>query len=398
MQGVVVVADGPGVPTADPVAAARAVGVDDGTLVLGWVVDRPPWIDALGAWRSVTYQPANSLATPTREGRVRYLPVRLASMPSLLAGPLAPSVVIVPGVARGAGFVFAESVGYSDTAARRAPAVIVQVVEAPDCGTPAIEGNIVQVLDGGRRAPPPPDREPSSVEQRIAQAAAALVPEGATLQYGLGRLPEAVVRAVSTPVAVISGLVTDAVADLAERDLLVGEVLASYVWARRGADLAADGRLRVVGIEELHRSQRMASTPRFVAVNAALEVGLDGAVNVERVGSRLVAGIGGHADYCAAASQSSGGLSMVVLSSTHGERSSIVPVPTVVSTPRSDVHVVVTEHGVADLRGLDETERAEALVGIADPVHRSDLKGSISARRERPPPPSRTVFPRRTSG
>jgi acyl-CoA hydrolase len=87
-----------------------------------------------------------------------------------------------------------------------------------------------------------------------------------------------------------------------------------------------------------------------------------------------VAGIGGHADYCAAAAQSPGGLSMIVLPSAHGERSSIVPAPTVVSTARSDVHVVVTEHGAADLRGLDEEERAEALIAVADPAHRAALR------------------------
>ena len=124
----------------------------------------------------------------------------------------------------------------------------------------------------------------------------------------------------------------------------------------------------------------MAATPRFVAVNTALEVGLDGAVNVERVGPRLVAGIGGHADYCAAAAQSPGGLSIVVLASTHGDRSSIVPAPTVVSTPRCDVHVVVTEHGVADLRGKGEEARVEALLAVADPAHRGELEQAARQR------------------
>ena len=199
---------------------------------------------------------------------------------------------------------------------------MVQLADFPDLGGPAIEGLGAAGVDGGERALPPPDREGTPLDRRIAEAAAALVPEGATVQYGLGRLPEAVVRSLSVPVAVVSGLVTDALADLADAGLLVGTALASYGWARRAAALVADGRLRMVGLEELHRGQRMASTPRFVAVNTALEVGLDGAVNVERVGPRLVAGIGGHADYCAAAAQSPGGLSLIVLPSTHGERSS----------------------------------------------------------------------------
>lgn len=374
MPGLVVVGDGPGTPVVDPSVAGRAAGVDEPSLLLGWVVDRRPWIDLLGPTRAMTYQPANALAEVARAGRIRYLPVRLASIPALLAGPLAPDVAVVTGVARGSGFAFADCVGYSDTAARRAGAVVVQVADGPDLGGPLIEGPVAHVLDGGERAEPPPARDAGPLDRQIAEAAAALVPEGATVQYGLGRLPEAVIRSLSVPVAVVSGLVTDALGDLADRGLLVGEALASYVWARRAADLVADGRLRLVGLEELHRGQRMASTPRFVAVNAALEVGLDGAVNVERIGSRLVAGIGGHADYCAAAARSPGGLSLAVLASTHGERSSIVSAPTVVSTARSDVHVVVTEHGVADLRGLDEEERAEALIAVADPAHRAALR------------------------
>jgi acyl-CoA hydrolase len=201
-----------------------------------------------------------------------------------------------------------------------------------------------------------------------------MVPPGATIQYGLGKLPEAVVQAVANPVSVVSGLVTDAVCGLAERDLLVGQVLACYAWGHGASALAQAGGIRPVGIEELHRDHRLAATPRFVAINTALEVGLDGSVNVERAGSRLVAGIGGHADYCAAASQSEGGLSIIVLPSTHRGRSSIVAVPSVVSTARADVCVVVTEHGVADLRALDEEGRRRALLAIADPAHRDELE------------------------
>jgi acetyl-CoA hydrolase len=103
-------------------------------------------------------------------------------------------------------------------------------------------------------------------------------------------------------------------------------------------------------------------------------VGLDGAVNVERVGGRVVAGPGGHPDFAAGASRSPGGLSIVALPSTAGGRSTIVAVPEVVSTPRTDVDVVVTEHGVADLRHLDDRERAARLIAVAAPEHRDELR------------------------
>ncbi|HUZ09600.1 MAG TPA: acetyl-CoA hydrolase/transferase C-terminal domain-containing protein [Acidimicrobiales bacterium] len=375
MRPVVVVSDGPGTPSLDPVAAARRAGVDDGILFLGWMVDDRSWIRNLGTWPAVSYQPVSGLAAAAKAGHVEYLPARLASIPALLNGPFAPAVAVVPGVRRGSGFAFTENVGYADTAVRLAESVIVEVVDGPDMGAPPIAGKVVEVLDGGPGPVPPSPRTPSETDRRIAAMAAAMVPEGATVQYGLGRLPEAVVRSIDRRVSVISGLVTDAVLDLHDRGLLVGQPLTSYVWG--GDDLLGmvhEGRIRPVGIEELHRGGRLASTPRFVSINAALEVGLDGAVNIERAGSRSIAGIGGHADYCEAATRSPGGISLVVLPSTHGGRSSIVTAPSVVSTPRVDVHVVVTEHGIADLRGLGESARRRALLAIADPAHRPQLE------------------------
>ncbi|HEX5587302.1 MAG TPA: acetyl-CoA hydrolase/transferase C-terminal domain-containing protein, partial [Acidimicrobiia bacterium] len=108
----------------------------------------------------------------------------------------------------------------------------------------------------------------------------------------------------------------------------------------------------------------------------ALQVGLDGSVNVERVGGRLITGIGGHPDFSAGASGSTGGLSLIALrSTTRGGTSTIVATPEVVSTPRCDIEVVVTEHGIADLRGADDDERARRLVAVAAPEHRSSLSG-----------------------
>jgi acyl-CoA hydrolase len=127
-------------------------------------------------------------------------------------------------------------------------------------------------------------------------------------------------------------------------------------------------------VEESHDLGRVAAIERFIGCNTALQVGLDGSVNVERVGGRLVAGIGGHADFCAAATRSCGGLSIVALrSTTKRGASTIVPRVEVVSTPRCDVEIVITEHGIADLRGVGDHERAHRLTMIAAPEHRDAL-------------------------
>ena len=201
--------------------------------------------------------------------------------------------------------------------------------------------------------------------------AAGLVPEGATIQWGPGVIGASVVAALNNPVRVRSGLVTDELCALARRGLLVGTAEAAYIWG--GPDLRAmveDGSLVLRGVETVHDVTAISATIRFVAINTALQVGLDGAVKLESVGGRVVAGPGGHPDFSAGASRSPGGLSVVALPATAGRVSTIVGRPDVVSTPRTDVDVVVTEHGVADLRGLDDAERADRLIAVAAPEHR----------------------------
>ena len=131
--------------------------------------------------------------------------------------------------------------------------------------------------------------------------------------------------------------------------------------------------MRLAPLEETHDVARLTAIPQFVALNTALQVGLDGAVNVERIGGDVVGGVGGHPDFARGASACPDGLSVVLLRSQHRGRSTIVPTPEVITTARTDVDLVVTEHGVADLRGRSDVERARLLVEIAHPDHRDGL-------------------------
>jgi acyl-CoA hydrolase len=168
--------------------------------------------------------------------------------------------------------------------------------------------------------------------------------------------------------------VTDALVRLERRGLLLDRAETTYAWGGDGlAALSAAGRLRVIPSDQSHDIDRLAGFEQFTAVNSALEVGLDGAVNVEILDGRPVSGIGGHADFCAAAARSEGGLSIVALTATRRGRSTIVPAVEKVSTPAADVHLVVTEHGVADLRGVDAAERRRRLVAVSAPDFRDQL-------------------------
>jgi acyl-CoA hydrolase len=115
-----------------------------------------------------------------------------------------------------------------------------------------------------------------------------------------------------------------------------------------------------------------------VGCNTALQVGLDGSVNVEKVGGRFIASVGGHADFCEGATRSKGGVSIIaVRSTTANGTSTIVPVVEVVSTPSDTIQIVITEHGIAEIAGTDPTERARRLIAIAAPEHRAGLTKAI---------------------
>jgi len=213
-----------------------------------------------------------------------------------------------------------------------------------------------------------------------------ILPEKPTLQFGPGGVADAIAAALDQPVRIWSGLVTDAVAALDQRGLLLGSATTAYVWGGPPvARLAAEGKLRLMALEETHDLTMVSGFERFVACNTALQIGLDGAVNVERIRGRWVAGIGGHADFCTAAVRSVGGVSVVALrSTTRDGASTIVPQVDVTSTPRADVEVVVTEHGIADLRGVDDAERASRLAQIAAPEHRASLQAAAKTLQEVP--------------
>jgi len=225
----------------------------------------------------------------------------------------------------------------------------------------------------------------------IAQHIAGLIPDGATLQVGLGKTPAALMAAICDRRALRlhSGMFGDGVMALAQNGALdpgfdhracvfVGSQ-ALYDWA------AEQSCLRVAGCEVTHGAAILAGLDAFFAVNSAVEVDLFGQCALEHAAGRAISGAGGAPDFARAAIQSPGGRSIVALPATaaSGARSRIVAklgAPAVCTLPRTDVQTVVTEYGVADLRGLDVNERAAALIRVAAPVFQDGLIAAWSAR------------------
>ncbi|GHF67184.1 acetyl-CoA hydrolase/transferase family protein [Seohaeicola zhoushanensis] len=223
---------------------------------------------------------------------------------------------------------------------------------------------------------------PDAQARAIAGHIAAFITDGAALQVGLGRVPDALLMALTDRrgLRMQSGMISDSVRALHEADALDPDWMhmscvhvgssAHYDWMRKRSGFA------VLGCDVTHDPGRLYRSDGLVAVNGALEVDLFGQANLEHAGTRRVSSVGGAADFSRAASLDPRGISVVGLPSDlrKGTVSRIVPRLSVpASLPRHDIDVVVTEHGSADLRGLGPEERADRLIAIAAPDHRPAL-------------------------
>lgn len=360
----IVLADGPDGADFVPQMLADAGRLGDALVVVGWLPGTRPWTERLAGARAL--MGGYGVRDAIRGGRAEYVPVRLSAVPRYLAQLPRPIVTVVRGRPVGGGFVCGPSVGWAPAAAALADAVVVEVdSEAPEIAAPRITGEVVATVEGTATRVPPAWPPPDAVDRTIAAHIADLLGDEPTIQFGPGSLLDAVVRHADRPVRVFSGLATDAVAALADQGRLLTPAVAGYLWGSDDLiELAREGGLELARVEDTHDVRRLSELPRLIALNTALQVGLDGSVNVERSRGDVVGGVGGHPDFARGASACPGGLSVVAVRSQHRGTSNVVEVPEVVTTARTDVDVVVTEHGVADLRGCSDDARAARLRAI----------------------------------
>jgi threonine dehydrogenase-like Zn-dependent dehydrogenase len=212
-----------------------------------------------------------------------------------------------------------------------------------------------------------------------------LLPPDATLQFGPGGIGEAIANSLTEPVRIGPWY-----RFMARSTQPAAAPVTAYTW---GGELRRPpaGLLDLCSISRTHDLTQVSAIPRFVGCNTALQIGLDGAVNLERVNGKVITSVGGHADFCVAASRSVGGMSIVSVRATNAKGdSTIVPTVEVVSTQRSDIGLVITEHGIAD-RGVDDAERARRLIAWEHPntarcsAAQGTIESSSLVRIERPP-------------
>jgi acyl-CoA hydrolase len=235
-----------------------------------------------------------------------------------------------------------------------------------------------------------PSASIGDLERRIAANVEHYIPDRATLQVGYGAIPEAIIATLKSrrDLGVHSGMVGDSLVDLVE----CGAVTNAFKGTDAGVSIAGvlfgtDERLyrfahgnpmlRLCPISVTHSQEVLSRLSSFVSVNSALEVDITGQVNAESVRGDYIGAVGGQVDYVRAAGRSTGGASIIALSSSAkgGGASRIVSrLSGPVTTPRSDVDIVATEHGAVRLKGLTFSERIRALIQIAAPQHREQLE------------------------
>jgi acyl-CoA hydrolase len=373
------------------------------TLMGGLLLGEYPFLrqEYAGAFRWATWQLMPPAVPAWERGQAEFVPARYFDAVSLFGrgGPWAPDAVIVhtsPPDRHGY-LSLGVSVSYPLPAAREAPLVIAQV----NPRMPRTLGNAFlhrSQIDCWAEVPSPlieyAPAAVGAVERRIAARVAGLIPDGATIQIGVGSIPQAIVEALGDRRDLgVHSLLVDHMLPLIEKGVITnirktlhpGRMdICEIMGTRRLFDFVHDNAL--VNMEPsdfVHDPQVVGRIRDFVSINSALEVDLAGQVNAESVGPRQLTGIGGQFDFVLGASRASGGVAIIALPSKGkgGAVSRIVArlaEGAGVTTPRYLADWVVTEHGAARLKGLSTGARARALIGLADPEVREKLERGLA--------------------
>jgi 4-hydroxybutyrate CoA-transferase len=336
------------------------------------------------------------------EGRADYVPVFLSEVPSLFRSgilPLDVALVHVSPPDRHGFCSLGVSVDVACAAVQTARTVIAQV--NPRMPRSHGDGLIhVDAIDSMVEVDEPiyelPPQELSDMERALGRHCAELVDDGATLQLGIGAIPQATLAALGDHhrLGIHTEMISDGVVDLVEKGVITGEakrvnpgkIVAGFaLGSRRLYDFIDDNPLvAMLDMAYVNDTEVIRRNPKVTAINSAIEVDITGQVCADSIGDRQYSGVGGQMDFIRGAALSEGGRPIIALPSvTSSGESRIVsmlkPAAGVVTT-RAHVHFVVTEHGIADLFGKNLRQRAAALIAVAHPSHRDALAAEARRR------------------
>ena len=342
---------------------------------------------------------SDTVRRAVNEGRADFTPCFLSEIPGLFKHgnlPLDVALIQVSPPDEHGFCSLGVEVGVTKTAAQSAKIVIAEVnPHMPrTLGDAFIHvSKLDYIVQVDYELPETPMGETSELSTRIAKHIAGLIPDGATLQMGIGGIPDAVLAQLTSHshLGVHTELFSDGIIELVEKGIVDGErkslhpgkIIAGFMLGtKRLYNFVNDN-----PIVEMHPTEYVndpfiiAQNDRMVAINSAIEIDLTGQVCSDSIGPRFYSGVGGQVDFIYGASRSKGGIPIIAMPSMatiKGERVSKI-VPTIkpgggVVTTRNHVRFVVTEHGVADLYAKTIRQRARALIAIAEPEFRAQLE------------------------
>ncbi len=332
-----------------------------------------------------------------QSGRADFVPIFLSEIPRLFRDgslPLDVALIQVSPPDEHGFCSFGCEVGCTKPAAQAAKIVIAEVNRR----MPRVLGDsfihlskLNYVVEVDYVLPEAPQAGSTEAHRQIGKWIAEMIPDGATLQLGIGSIPDAVLAQVGDKhdLGVHTELFSDGVIDLVERGVITndkktlhpGKIIAGFLFgSQRLYDFAQDN-----AMIELHPSDYVndpfviAQNDNMIAINSAIQVDLSGQVCADSIGPAIYSGVGGQVDFVRGAARSRGGKPIIALpaAAKDGQVSRIVtqlkPGAGVV-TSRGDVHYVVTEYGVAALYGKSIRERVQAMIQIAAPQFREELE------------------------
>lgn len=335
-------------------------------------------------------------------GRGDYVPIFLSEIPILFRKNILPIDVALVQVSEPDKHGYCSlgtSVDIAAAAVKSAKTVIAQV----NPRMPRTHGDGIvhisafnAVVQGEQELPEVVCSAPTEIASRIASHCAELVDNGATLQVGIGAIPDAVLRSLTNhrQLGVHTEMFSDALIPLIQQGIVTnehkrkhrGKTVSSFlVGSRKLYDFVDDNpSIAVLGIDYVNDTAVIRTNPKVTAINSAIEVDITGQVCSDSIGTYHYSGVGGQMDFMRGAALSEGGKPIIALpSATSKGESRIVsflkPGAGVVTT-RAHAHYVVTEYGVAYLYGQNMRQRAKALIQIAHPNHREALEKAAFER------------------
>jgi 4-hydroxybutyrate CoA-transferase len=337
---------------------------------------------------------APELRAGLEAGRVEFLPMQMRAAYEFLGAQRFDVVFTQVAYDRDGQLRFGPNVDFIEAALEGAGCVVAELNRAfvAPAGAPRIDSSrIDHLVESNRALGGLPPAATDTAAREIGRIVASLIPDGACLQTGIGAIPAAILGALGdkNDLGLHSGLIDDAGRELIDQGVITGarkmidanvHVVGMGIGGAGLFDwLAETPSVVLKGANYTHEVAVIAQLERFISINSAVEVDLLGQVNAEFAAGRQISGTGGSVDFMRAAKSSPGGRSIIAMTATAGggRFSRIVAGVPVVTALRTDVDIVVTEFGIAELGPLDLAARAEALIAIAAPEFREGLRAQM---------------------